>query len=141
MKKTLSAILSVHMLLLMPGSGLVLCWGVDGHVAIERAGEKGNCCDTAGPLPGTEQPARWTGPAPTCWCQPCRDVPLTLALGMEIARPGHGQSQLDNTRDCHALVVPKIHFTPSSEIRPRAPYPENRKIPILSHLQTACLRI
>lgn len=140
LRRCLIRVLILYLLVLMPGGGLVLCWGADGHVAIERAGEKGNRCEPPAPVRGADPLHRWSDPSQTCLCQPCRDVPLTLALGIEIARPGHGQSQLDNTRNGHALVLPKIHFEVSSENRARASAPVNKKIPILSHLQTACLR-
>ncbi|MFB3787253.1 MAG: hypothetical protein ACE15F_12885 [bacterium] len=142
LRRCLIRVLILYLLVLMPGGGLVLCRGADGHMAIEWAEEEGSCCIQSGLVRSKDQPARWSNPFGPCVCQPCRDVPLTLAAGVEASRPNLGRFHFPNGDTGGFGAVPAkqilsliIHENPN-RISSSSPF----HTPFLSHLQTASLR-
>lgn len=72
-----------------PGaSGVVLCYGADGHVAAERA--QNGTCDSR-PAPAGHVPQEpMVGISPDAHCGPCGDVPLLrIAARASRAAPSH----------------------------------------------------
>ena len=71
------------------GEGVVLCFGGDGHVAIERRGSEG-CA--AGGVPGSHEASATAVPVSSSHCGPCVDVALNASLAAEgvaaSKRPG-----------------------------------------------------
>lgn len=142
LRRFLIRVLIAYLLVLMPGGALVLCWGGDGHVAIERSGEEGNCCAPAAPVRENGESTRLTDPSETCLCRPCLDIPLTLAMGIEASRPllGRCHAQFVGVGSLSAVLPERICLIADLVSGALVSLPGSGKSPVLSLLRTACLR-
>lgn len=80
MKKALTTVIFAFYLVLVAGSGnaSVLCFGNDGHVAIEL--DRGGACADSGHESSDSQDCELLASEPHCHCGPCVDIPLSFEL-------------------------------------------------------------
>ena len=80
MKKALTIFICAFYLVLVAGSGSasVLCFGNDGHVAIEL--DRDGACDDSGHESSNSQDCELLESEPHCHCGPCVDIPLSYEL-------------------------------------------------------------
>ncbi|MBM4041435.1 MAG: hypothetical protein FJ290_23275 [Planctomycetes bacterium] len=135
------ALLAYASVVLAGLEGHELCFGRDGHVALELSDHR--CC-TACPdhQAGSAQGARWAGGSDGCG--DCVDIPLSFAAADHHAPHGHrargGSSVLPVRATGVALVAPVAQASCLCPSAPDSLSPPPRSVPDLS-LRSVVLRI
>lgn len=117
----------IYLVLLNPVSGIILCWGGEGHIAIESALTAEECCDHVQPL-NSQAITEWQDYNSNCECHPCLDILLSFQSNHEIllsppldvsaflTNVVHPQTRQFIITDTKPLVIAPSEFRPSATL-------------------------
>ncbi len=115
--------LIVHLIFMSPASDLVLCWGEEGHLAIEGMAKGKECCEHLNSKQGNPQPDKPRENIKSDnQCPPCWDIPVAFQSALVIIPNPHFEITTF-TADVADVFI-QFEFSPHSEL-----YKNTSKLP------------